>query len=214
VSDDRSGGPAEQQHPPSSPPQGVVLVEGDSDRRALEALATRRGRDLTGEGVAIVAIGGATNIRRFLERFGPYGLDVALAGLCDEAEGPFFRRALVAAGLLSDMDGGRAALEGAGFFVCEPDLEGELIRALGVEAVERVIEAEGELASLRLLQRQPAHQGQPVEGQLHRFMGTRAGRKAAYARRLVEVLDAQQVPHPLDGVLGRVGSPSGRSATG
>jgi hypothetical protein len=180
-------------------------VEGDSDRRALAALAARRGRDLAAEGVAIVSIGGATNIRRFLERFGPGGLDVAVAGLCDEAEEPFFRRALVSAGLLDGMDGGRAALEGIGFFVCEPDLEGELIRALGVEAVQRVIEAAGELASLRLLQRQPAHQGQPLEGQLHRFMGTRAGRKAAYARTLVEALDAQQVPHPLDGVLGCIG---------
>ena len=54
----------------------VVLVEGDSDRRALEALAARRGRNLAAEAVAIVPMGGAHAIGRFLDRFGPHGLDV------------------------------------------------------------------------------------------------------------------------------------------
>lgn len=63
----------------------VVLVEGTSDQLALEALAERRGRDRAAEGVAVVPMGGATNIRRFLDRFGPHGLDVRLAGLCDPA---------------------------------------------------------------------------------------------------------------------------------
>jgi predicted ATP-dependent endonuclease of OLD family len=37
----------------------VVLVEGLSDRHAVEALARRRGRDLVAEGVEVVAPGGA-----------------------------------------------------------------------------------------------------------------------------------------------------------
>ncbi|WKU06104.1 TOPRIM nucleotidyl transferase/hydrolase domain-containing protein [Micromonospora sp. HUAS LYJ1] len=37
----------------------VVLVEGVSDRGAVEALAVRRGRDLPGEGVRVLPIGGA-----------------------------------------------------------------------------------------------------------------------------------------------------------
>ncbi|MER6695329.1 TOPRIM nucleotidyl transferase/hydrolase domain-containing protein, partial [Streptomyces minutiscleroticus] len=49
----------------------VVLVEGDSDQAALEALAARRGRDLDAEGVAVVPLGGATNIGRFLDVCGP-----------------------------------------------------------------------------------------------------------------------------------------------
>ena len=36
--------------------QGVVLVEGISDRKAVEALARRRGRDLAAEGVSVIAI--------------------------------------------------------------------------------------------------------------------------------------------------------------
>ncbi|MGH3129994.1 MAG: TOPRIM nucleotidyl transferase/hydrolase domain-containing protein, partial [Gaiellaceae bacterium] len=64
----------------------VVLVEGISDRLALEALAARRGRNLDAEGVSVVAMGGAQSIGRFLDLFGPQGLDVRLAGLCDAAE--------------------------------------------------------------------------------------------------------------------------------
>jgi predicted ATP-dependent endonuclease of OLD family len=81
----------------------VVLVEGISDQRALEALAQRRGRDLDAEGVSIVPIGGAQAIGHFLERFGPRGLDVRLAGLCDAGEERHFRHALERAGLGSDL---------------------------------------------------------------------------------------------------------------
>jgi len=72
----------------------VVLVEGVSDQRAVESLARRRGRNLDAEGISIVPMGGATNIRRFLEVFGPQGFDVRLAGLCDAREEGHFRRAL------------------------------------------------------------------------------------------------------------------------
>jgi hypothetical protein len=187
---------------PGSLPRAVVLVEGDSDRLALEALAARRARDLAAEGVAVMGIGGATNIRRFLDRFGPHGLGLPVAGMCDLAEEGFFRRGLQEAGLAGK--GSRDELEANGFYVCEPDLEGELIRALGTAGVEAVIEAEGELGWLRLMQRQPAQQGRTAHQQLHRFMGTRAGRKAAYARRLVEALDPERIPAPLDGVLRHV----------
>jgi hypothetical protein len=90
-------------------PRAVVLVEGISDRVALEALARRRGRALDAAGVSVVAMGGATNIGRYLERFGPAGLDVRLAGRCDAAEEPYFRRALGRAGLGTDLS--RADLE-------------------------------------------------------------------------------------------------------
>ena len=78
---------------------GGVLVEGVSDWSAIEALAGRRGRDLDADGVSVVPIGGAQAIGRFLERFGPNGLDVKLAGLCDAAEESDFRRGLERAGL-------------------------------------------------------------------------------------------------------------------
>jgi hypothetical protein len=181
----------------------VVLVEGESDRNALEALAERRGRDLAAEGVAVEPIGGAQAVGRFLERFGPRGLDVRLAGLYDVGEEPAIKRCLERAGLGSDLT--RAAMERLGFYACVQDLEDELIRSLGIPAVEEVVAAQGELRSFRILQRQPAHRGVPVERQLRRFMGTHSGRKIHYGRVLVEALDLARVPRPLDLVLEHVG---------
>src|SRR5437588_12565589 len=66
--------------------RAVVLVEGISDKAALETLAERHGRDLEAEGVSVVPIGGAQAIRRFVDQFGPGGLGVTVAGLCDAGE--------------------------------------------------------------------------------------------------------------------------------
>jgi hypothetical protein len=180
----------------------VVLVEGISDQVALETLARRRGRDLDAARVSIVPIGGAQAIGRFLNRFGPRGLDVKLAGLCDAGEEGDFRRGLEQAGLGSDLT--RAEMEALGFYVCVVDLEDELIRSLGAAAVEQVVEAQGELRSFRTLQKQPAQQVRAHEEQLRRFLGTRGGRKIQYARLLVEALDLGRVPRPLDRLLAHV----------
>ncbi len=107
----------------------VVLVEGISDQLALEALAARRGLNLDGEGIAIVPMGGSKNIWTFLERFGPRGSNVRLAGLCD---------------------------------------------------------------------------GRTHEAQLRRFFGTHGGRKIESAALLVDALDLDRVPRPLDLVLAHV----------
>ena len=182
--------------------RAVVLVEGVSDRVALEALARRRGRNLDSEGVSIVPIGGAQAIGRFLERFGPQGLDVKLAGLCDAAEEVEFRRGLERAGLGANLT--RTDMETLGFFVCVADLEEELIRALGAASVEQVVDAQGDLGSFRTLQKQPAWQGRTTEEQLRRFMGSGGSRKVRYARLLVDALALTRVPRPLDGVLAHV----------
>ncbi|HEY2939972.1 MAG TPA: TOPRIM nucleotidyl transferase/hydrolase domain-containing protein [Gaiellaceae bacterium] len=183
----------------------AVLVEGTSDQVALEALAARRGRDLGAEGVSIVPIGGAQAIGRFLDRFGPRGLNVRLAGLCDAAQERDFRRGLEQAGLGANL--GRTEMERLGFYVCIADLEDELIRALGAASVEQVVDAQGDLGSFRTLQKQPAWQGRPTEEQLRRFMGSGGSRKIRYARLLVDALDLGQVPRPLDRVLAHVDVP-------
>jgi hypothetical protein len=183
-------------------PRAVVLVEGESDRRAVVAVATRRGRDLDAEGVAVAPMGGATNLGKFLARFGPHGADVRVAGLCDAREARDFQRGLERAGLGRDLD--RAGMEARGFYVCEADLEDELIRALGTAAVERIVYEQGELRSLRTLQRQPAQQGRSPEAQLRRFMGSQSGRKLRYAALLASALDPDRVPRPLDGVLAHI----------
>jgi hypothetical protein len=180
----------------------VVLVEGVSDQRVVEALARRHGRDLAAERVAVVPMGGATNIAHFLDVFGPAGRRVRLAGLCDAGQDRAFRRALERAGFGSVSN--RRDMERLGFFVCEADLEDELIRALGVAAVEDVIAAQGELASLRILQNQPAQRERDPHRQLHRFLGTRAGRKIRYGELLVAALDATNVPAPLARLLAAI----------
>jgi hypothetical protein len=182
--------------------RAVVLVEGISDRCALQALAERRGRNLDAEGVSVVPIGGAQAIGKFLDVFGPQGPDVKLAGLCDAGEEGDFRRGLDRAGLGSDLT--RVEMERLGFYVCVADLEDELIRALGADAVEQVVDAQGELGSFRTLQKQPAWHGRTTEEQLRRFMGSGGRRKIRYGRLLVEALDLTRVPRPLDLVLAQV----------
>jgi hypothetical protein len=182
--------------------RAIVLVEGISDQIALETLAARRGRDLAGEGISIVSIGGAQAVGRFLARFGAGRSDATLAGLCDEREEGVFRRSLERAGLGSKLT--RVDMERLGFYVCVADLEDELIRALGPTAVEAVIDSQGDLGSFRTFQKQPAWRGQRIEGQLRRFMGSADRRKIRYARLLVDALDLARVPRPLDGVLADV----------
>src|SRR5205823_5572881 len=124
-----------------------------------------------------------------------------LAGLCDAGEERDFGRGLERAGLGSDLT--RDGMERLGFYVCVDDLEDELIRALGADAVQAVVDAQGDLGSFRTLQKQPGWRGRPVEQQLRRFMGSGGRRKIRYARLLVDALDLDQVPRPLDLVLAR-----------
>jgi len=191
----------QQAHVPPAA-RAVVLVEGISDRLALEALAARRGRDLAAEGISVVPIGGAQAIGRFLEHYGPNGLGLAVAGLCDAGEENDFRRGVERAGLGSILS--RAELESRGFYVCVEDLEDELIRAVGVAVVERIAGAEGDLRSFRTLQKQAAWQGRPMQEQLRRWLGSGGRRKIRYARLLVDALDLGRVPRPLDRVLAHV----------
>jgi hypothetical protein len=166
--------------------RGVVLVEGTSDQLALEALARRLGRDLQAEGAAIVPMGGYGNLPRVLGRY----RGVRLAGLYDAGEERHFLRALGCHD--------RAELERVGFFACTRDLEDELTRAVGPDGIERVLAEQGELRAFRTYQKQPAHRSRTLDEQLHGFMWNR---KQRYAVLLVEALDLEHVPRPLDRVL-------------
>ena len=167
----------------------VVLVEGMSDQAAVQTLAERSGRDLRADGIFVVPMGGATNIGHFVSLFGPGGFGVRLTGLCDQGEERDFRRGLDRVGP---------------YFVCVADLEDEMIRALGTSRVEDLIEAEGESGPFRTFTRQPAHRGEGRDRQLHRFMGTRSGRKIRYGHVLAAALDLTLIPGPLAGLLSAV----------
>ncbi|MGH3302608.1 MAG: TOPRIM nucleotidyl transferase/hydrolase domain-containing protein [Streptosporangiaceae bacterium] len=182
--------------------QRVVLVEGGSDKAAVEVVAGRRGAVLGGAGIHVVAMGGATSIGHFLALLGPCGIDARLTGLCDAGQEGHVRRALERAGLGASAS--RVGMEALGFYVCSADLEDELIRAVGTSAVEQIIQAQGELRSWRIFQQQPAQQRRSAAEQRHRFMGTRSGRKCRYARLLAAALDLDRIPRPLDRVLAQL----------
>ena len=164
-------------------PSTVVFVEGASDRAALLKLAERRGRDLAAEGVDVVAIGGAHALRRTVESLG--ARDLKLAGLCDAGESREFTRVLDSV------------------YVCEPDLEYELIRAVGPDRLLELIAEQGELHSFRTLQKQPAQRTRTLEQQLKVFLHNR---KIRYAPLLVDALDLASVPRPLDELLEEIGA--------
>jgi hypothetical protein len=187
----------------------VVFVEGESDRVALETLAGRVGRDLAAEGVSIVPMGGASSLGDFLaDALRSMPPRKTLAGLCDEGEADQFCRALEVVGLGSNLS--ISDLGSLGFFVCSRDLEDELIRCLGPVAIDRVLTQQGELAKFHKFQNQPQWRGKPTDEQFRRFAGIKSGRKVRYGRVLVEALDLNRVPRPLEGVLRYVGPDAAR----
>jgi hypothetical protein len=168
------------------PVRTTVLLEGPSDVAAVEALAARQGRDLSAEGICVLAMGGAMSVGHFSRFLGPSGLGLHLTGLCDEQERDYYARGWA-----------RAGADPRDFFVCAADLEDELVRALGVDRVKELVRAEGELRSLETFLRQPAQRDRTAQQQLRRFFGTKKGRKIHYGRVLVEALAPDRVPAPL-----------------
>lgn len=169
--------------------EGAVLVEGPSDAAAVEALAEGYGRDLAAEAVCVLGMGGAMNVARFVDLLGPGGLDLRLTGLCDQRERGYYERAFARAGLPPH------------HFVCDADLEDELIRALGPERVTELIQEQGDLRPLQIFLAQPAQRGRTPQQQLQRFLGTKKGRKIHYGRVLVDALPHEAVPPPLADLL-------------
>ncbi len=155
----------------------AVLVEGVTDRLALEAVARRLALDL--DGIEIVPIGGAQAIRRAAAEY----VGERVTGLCDAGEQRFFRRVL-----------------GGATYVCVEDLEDELIRALGPDRVQEVIALQGELETFRNFQNQLFWREKPVEAQLRRWLQN-GGRYLRYPPLLVEALEPDEIPRPLAGVL-------------
>ncbi len=156
----------------------VVLVEGHSDVAALEVLAEAHGvRDR----LDLVAMGGVTNIRHHLGTLATERPDAVVLGVCDAGERRYLEHA----------DGL------AGVFVCDRDLEDELIRAVGPDQIVELLAELGELRRFRTFQDQPEWRGRDLGDQLHRFAGTRSGRKAIFARRVAQAVEATGMPQPL-----------------
>jgi hypothetical protein len=168
----------------------IVFVEGESDRLAVEAVAARLGHDLAAAGATVVSMHGITNLHHHLARLSQERMPRRIVGLFDIGEIAYVRSAVAGAGLAPV----GADLATIGFFACDPDLEGELIRALGSERVEHLLAEHGELARFRTFQNQPYQRARPVDAQLRRFMGTHSGRKARFAPIFVGALDDARIP--------------------
>ena len=180
----------------------AVLVEGRSDQVAVETLARQHGVDLAGAGVAVVAIGGASGIGRALDHFGPGGLDLRLAGLCDVGEEPLFRYHLQRVGFGDELD--RAAMERAGFFVCEADLEDELDPRHG-SPPRRAGHRRARGAGFVPDDAAPARAaGTERRGAAPTVHGDPRWPQGPLRALLVEALDLDNVPAPLGGVLAHV----------
>jgi hypothetical protein len=175
----------------------IVLVEGESDRLAVEALAERLGADLVAARAAVVSMDGVTNLRRHLAELARQPVRRRVVGLFDVGEVDYVRQAVEDAGV---GPGGRD-LASRGFFACDPDLEGELIRALGSARVEELLAEHGELARFRVFQHQPAQRLRATDAQLRRFMGTHSGRKARFAPIFVRAVEDSRIPTAMSALL-------------
>ncbi|MGX5696336.1 hypothetical protein ACWKWP_09075 [Agromyces soli] len=195
-------------------PRLAVLVEGASDAVVVEVLGAARGIrfvDLVAgaPGAAVlVPMGGVTNTRRVLAQLAAEHPGTAVLGLCDAPEARFV------AGALRETGTPRATADGLerfGFFVCDADLEDELIRALGADEVLAALGELGEGARFDRFRRQPWWRERPVDEQLHRFAGSASGRKLALAERLAQRLEPSSAPLPLSRLLDRAAEVLARS---
>jgi hypothetical protein len=96
--------------------------------------------------LSVVELGGVTNVGHDVEVLGPRGAGLHISGLYDAPEMAAVRSGLMASGISADGD-----LTLHGFHGCRRDLEEELLRALGVDAVLRILEQDGEAVEDRRL---------------------------------------------------------------
>jgi hypothetical protein len=186
------------------PPSTLVLLEGPSDVAALEAVLTARGAEVRGTAYRLVDMGGVTNtaahLRRAVQDRGD-GEAPRVLGLCDAGEAWVVVRALRDTGREVEEE---ADLAAHGFFVCDRDLEDELVRALGVRRCLALLEAEGLGHRFRAFSAQRAWAERPVEERLRRFSGIASGRKIRLARAMAAALPPAEVPLPIARLVARI----------
>jgi hypothetical protein len=139
-------------------------------------------------------MGGVTNVWAHLRRATDAQPTPSVIGLCDAGEVRVVVRALQRLG--------RAVAEPADlaaehFFVCDRDLEDELIRALGPDTCLALLEEVELGARFASFSRQPAWVGRPLTERLHRFSGIASGRKVMLAGVMAAALTPDQMPVPL-----------------
>jgi putative ATP-dependent endonuclease of OLD family len=122
--------------------RSIIAVEGPSDRIVLERVAQLTGVDLDRLGIAVFDLDGARLFPFAYDVFGPGGFDLKLTGLVDEDARELWADAVGVAPV---------ALEGAGYVVCDPDLEGVYIDTLGVGTVIAMLLASPQMNEASML---------------------------------------------------------------
>lgn len=168
-----------------------ILVEGPSDAAAVVALAPRYGIDLEAEGITVAVIGGAGNFGRAIPE--TVALGHRVGGLYDEAEERFV------AGALNRQEG--EDLTRQGFFACRPDLELELVRAIGAAEMTPLLEANGDLKGFRGFQDQPKYREMETLEQVRHYIAASGARKAKYAAIMATEVPFESIPEPLEGIV-------------
>lgn len=183
----------------SSPATTFVLLEGASDVTAVRALATKAGIDLAG--IDLINLHGSTNIGRIIKEIRQIRSDADVVGLCDASDTRAAEKALTEDGLpVSDA----TDLPMYGFFVCEPDLEGEIIHALGPDAAREALISGGLGSKFDALRVQPEWADKPLAEQVHRFATAPSGRKENATAVLADALDLDALPDALSMLLDRL----------
>lgn len=106
----------------------VVIVEGDSDRIIVEAVARQLGVDLDRLGVVVIALDGASNFPNIFPLIGPDGFGPTLFGLVDEDAARKWWQAF---------SNNADEVVDKKIFISGSDLEEEYTRALGPQEVVR-----------------------------------------------------------------------------
>jgi hypothetical protein len=168
----------------------TVLVEGVSDRNALVTLAPRLGVAVPD----VVVMDGLTNLRAHLGRLAAGSrVPGSVLLLHDWPETAWVARVLAHPAAPDGLE--------VSTFVCDADLEDELIRAVGALGVLTVVDAQGERAAYERMAQQPAQRERTDDQRLRRWLGARSGHKATYAGLLAGVVPLERAPAPLRDLL-------------
>lgn len=183
-------------HPPV-----LVLLEGPSDVAAVTAFLGGRAGRLGHPAYEVVGLDGITNVWTHLRDASARRPAPQVLGLCDVGEARVVVRALQRVGRpVAEPEG----LGAEGFFVCDRDLEDELIRALGPDRCLRVLHEQGLMSRFEAFSRQQAWAGRPLTDRLHRFCGIASGRKILLAGAMAMALGLEHAPPPLAALLERL----------
>jgi putative ATP-dependent endonuclease of OLD family len=120
----------------------VVIVEGPSDRILVEAVAEHLGFQFHRPSISLFELSGADQAKHAVSVFGANGFGLDLYGLVDEDARERW------GGYLEIEP---EELEDNGYQVCDPDLEGVYIDALGVNRIVELLVASPDISERKLL---------------------------------------------------------------